>query len=78
MEYYLFTFHSSHDAIAAHKKLSDQMEAMIMPTLRQISKSCGISVRIQPEDVDTARRLLTDIDCALYHVQGSCVQRVED
>ena len=76
MDYYLFTFHSSHEAIAAHKKLSEHMQAVIMPTLREISKSCGISVRIEPADIERARALLADVDCVLYHIAGKRIERV--
>lgn len=46
MTYYLITFTNTHTAIAAQKFLTDKIDFCIMPTLREISNSCGISIRI--------------------------------
>lgn len=46
MEYYLITFSSTHAAIAAQKYLEGKLVFHVMPTLREISGSCGISLKI--------------------------------
>ena len=51
--YTLIAFDSTHDAIAASKLLSD-IGAIVMPTLREIRASCGISLRIAHEAADEA------------------------
>jgi hypothetical protein len=50
------------------------MEAkfIIMPTLREISASCGLSIKIYPENVEPYYNMLTNQNVAVqgvYHVQ---------
>ena len=52
-EYYLITFDSTHGAIATEKVLKP-IGCVIMPVPRVISASCGISVRIKPENHEAA------------------------
>lgn len=47
--YYLLAFNSTHFAISAENYLSKTIPVSIMPTLRKITASCGISIRIEPE-----------------------------
>ena len=58
-EYYLFTFDSTHYAIHAQKLLKD-LEPVIMPTLREISASCGISLKVQPNRIREACERMTE------------------
>lgn len=54
MEYYLITFSNTHGAISAQKHLKGRLDFHVMPTLREISGSCGISLKImngQPEEI---------------------------
>lgn len=51
--YLLFTFDSTHAAMAASRALKP-LGAVMMPTLREISVSCGISLRLRPEDREEA------------------------
>ncbi len=46
MDYYLITFSNTHSAIAAQKFLKEKLDYTVMPTLREISNSCGISLKI--------------------------------
>ena len=55
--YYLYTFESTHGAIAAQKLLKDRMQATIMPVLREINASCGISVRIPVEGYEESEEI---------------------
>lgn len=68
--YCLFVFDSTHAAIAGQKCLSGQVRAVVMPTLREISASCGISLRVAPEDALRARRLLPEGSYRLYRVEA--------
>ena len=80
-EYYLYTFESTHAAIATDKLLKPA-GSVVMPVPRFISSSCGISVRITPEKHEEAERLFReksqlkpytndeeDFDYKYYHVQ---------
>lgn len=65
--YYLFTFESTHAAIAAQKLLSP-LGVIIMPTLREISASCGMSLRTREEILPQAKEIMqsSSIDPTLY------------
>ena len=69
-EYYLLAFNSTHAAVSAEKLLSAQLEVTIMPTLRKITASCGISLRIEDKDFEKLMAILSanTLDCALYRV----------
>lgn len=47
--YYLITFSTTHYAISAQNCLRGKVSFTIMPTLREITESCGISMRFQTE-----------------------------
>ena len=72
-EYYLLTFESTHAAISTEKLLKPA-EVTIMPVPRFISASCGISVRIRPDQKKCAEEIfresskLTEADYAYYHI----------
>lgn len=49
--YYMLSFESTHAAMAWEKALSGRVPVRTMPTLRQVSASCGISLRVEAEDL---------------------------
>ena len=69
-EYYLLAFNSTHAAVSAEKLLSAQLEVTIMPTLRKITASCDISLRIEDKDFEKLKAIISanTLDCALYRV----------
>ncbi len=72
-EYYLLTFGSTHAAIATDHILKP-IGCTIMPVPRFISASCGISIRIKPEQREEAESLfkeksrLGEDEYTYYHV----------
>ena len=67
--YWLFAFDSPHAAIAAQKLLAD-CGAVVMPTLRCITASCGMSLRLTDARIEEAKQIMRDsvIDPALYRL----------
>lgn len=57
MIYYLFAFDSTTSAIAAQKRLAG-LDVIVMPTLREITAGCGLSLRLSPTQVEEAIGLL--------------------
>lgn len=47
--YYLLTFDRSQSALSAERVLRPRVPVQVMPTLRQLSVSCGISLRVERE-----------------------------
>ena len=80
--YYLLAFNSTHDAVAAEKYLLTRLNVTMMPTLRKITASCGISVRIEEADFDQLKEIL-DLNsavkksCMPYHIKGEEVIPIE-
>lgn len=50
MEYGTIAFQNTHTAMQAQAILQNNFSISVMPTLRALSMSCGISVRFLPED----------------------------
>lgn len=65
--YCLIVFDSTHAAIAAERQLK-ALNPAVMPTLRAITASCGMSLRLKPEQAKEAQALLaqSNIDPVLY------------
>ncbi len=60
-EYYCLTFDSTHYAIKTEKKIKQHsIKAMMIPTPREISASCGLSLKFDTDVKDTIISLLTD------------------
>lgn len=67
--YWLFVFDSPHAAIAAQRLLTG-CGAAVMPTLRSITASCGMSLRLRDETIARAKQIMhaSEIDPALYRL----------
>ena len=67
--YWLFAFDSPHAAISAQRLLSGCC-AVVMPTLRSITASCGMSLRLWDDRIDEAKQIMrtSSIDPALYRL----------
>ena len=67
--YWLFAFDSPHAAIAAQRLLSG-CGAVVMPTLRSITASCGMSIRMEDGQIEQAKERMRSsvIDPALYRL----------
>ena len=75
-------FKSTHYAVAAEKYLSGIINVSVMPTLRSISASSGISLRIEEEDLEKlkdALKMRPDIaeNSSLYKADGENVSPIE-
>lgn len=70
--YCVFTFATTSYALKAEKELKNAgAEFIVMPTLREISSSCGLSVKVRPIHRDDTKRILTEAGVpveAIYHV----------
>lgn len=58
-EMYIVSFNSTHHAIRTEKILNENnITCTTLPTPREITASCGISIRFLLEDLDTVKNLL--------------------
>lgn len=59
-DYCVFTFSTTSYALKAEKELKNAgAEFIIMPTLREISSSCGLSIKIHPDHSEITNQILT-------------------
>lgn len=69
-DYYAIVSKNTTTAITLKKYLEPFYEIAIMPTLREISDSCSISLRVQPKDivnvVDFIKR--SDVSESMYDI----------
>ncbi|MEF9991497.1 MAG: DUF3343 domain-containing protein [Peptostreptococcaceae bacterium] len=66
-EMYIVAFNSTHHAIRTDKVLNEKnIKVTTLPTPREISSSCGISVRFLKDDMDTIVETLEENEI-LYH-----------
>jgi len=60
-KYYILTFENTHNAINAESVLKDNnIKAIVMPTPTFITKSCGISLRVDEGEIERIKPLLTE------------------
>ena len=75
----LLAFQSTHAAMEAQRALSPQVPVTVMPTLRQITAACGISLRVEEGDWRGLAAALEagavpEGDYQLYQVQGGAAR----
>ena len=73
--YYMLSFQNTHSAMAAQALLRAYLPVCVMPTLRQVSASCGISLRIETEDAPAFLRLVEE---GIYRISPSTLYHVEE
>lgn len=79
-EYYLFTFVSTAQALKAERVLKlAALEHMMIPTPREISTSCGLSIKLFPDDRERCQQLMADKQVALeqiYHIAPEGISQI--
>ena len=66
----LIAFNSTNNAIRAEKELKlNEIEVKVLPVPREITASCGLSIKIETEDLQKTMNILRDsnIDVAGYY-----------
>lgn len=66
----MLTFANTHTAMMAETLLKNRFKIMIMPTLREISAGCGISIKIEVCDINNVLKHLetAEFDAAQMEV----------
>ena len=58
-EMYIVSFNSTHHAIRSDKLFGEaSVKATTLPTPREITASCGISIRFLYKDIENSKRIL--------------------
>lgn len=59
--FYVIAFESTHVAIKTEKEIQGKVKIEMIPTPREISASCGISLKFVEEDLDLMMELLNSL-----------------
>ncbi|KYH34106.1 hypothetical protein CLTEP_19510 [Clostridium tepidiprofundi DSM 19306] len=59
--YYIITFINTYEAMKAEKEIiNNNINAIVMPTPTYITKSCGISLKIEVDDYEKLSKLIDE------------------
>jgi len=78
-EFYVIVFASTHQAIQTEKEMIDKVKVQMIPTLREISAHCGVSLKFQTDFLEEVKAYLQEHakdGMDLYHVEGELGSRV--
>lgn len=77
MDFGVITFVSTHAAIRTQNYLERHLRVSMMPTLREISQGCGISLRFALDMVETVQQRMAkfDLDPQLYSIYRIHVEK---
>lgn len=59
-DYLMISFENTHSAIRTERLLEQHFKVVTMPTLRVVTQSCGISLRLAAEDYEPARKMVAE------------------
>mgnify|MGYP000589053002 CR=1 FL=1 len=60
-EMYIISFNSTHQAIKCDKAFGkNEIDYTVLPTPREISQSCGMSIRFVLEDMDKIKEIIAE------------------
>lgn len=64
--FYVISFNSTHHAIKAEKLLKEHnLNIRMMPTPREITASCGLSIRFEVVDLEEVEDIIKNEDLAI-------------
>lgn len=60
-QYYIISFHSTHHAIGAEKRLLDlKRSVQMIPVPKEISSGCGLALKVLPHEIDDSLSALSE------------------
>lgn len=63
---YIIAFESTHYAIMIEKKLKTQFKVSMIPTPREITASCGLSIKFKKEYFEEINSILIEFDKEMF------------
>ncbi len=60
--FYIIAFDSTHEAIRMERMLKQVMDVTMIPTPRELTVSCGLSIKLTEEQVEHVKASLKNID----------------
>lgn len=76
-QFYVVVFESTHYAIAGEKVFKENgYEFDVIPTPREITHSCGLSIRFKAHDLENIRRKMQDAHISIKGIYE--IQKIND
>ncbi|RAK11751.1 uncharacterized protein DUF3343 [Halanaerobium saccharolyticum] len=76
----IFTFYSTHLALEFERELKNsEINVKIIPVPRQISSSCGLSGRINAQDLEKVKEICNDSEIEyedIYQIKGENFKKI--
>jgi len=79
--FYILTFNNTHEAMKAESAcVSEKIKVTMMPTPTYITKSCGISLKIDKDGLDNIKELVNSEKLTykgIFELNGNVLKEVE-
>lgn len=80
-KYYIVTFQNTHEAMKAERQtIINKIKVVVIPTPTYITKSCGISLKIEEENIQSIIKLIKSEDIKVKEIflrDGESVKAIE-
>jgi len=80
-KYYIVTFQNTHEAMKAEREtVKNQIKVTVIPTPTYITKSCGISLKIEEENIQSIYNLIKSENIKVKEIflrDGESVKSIE-
>ncbi|MGV8982483.1 DUF3343 domain-containing protein [Clostridium sp.] len=80
-KYYIVTFQNTHEAMKAEREtVNKQIKVVVIPTPTYITKSCGISLKIEEENIQSIYNLMKSENIKVKEIflrDGEIVKAIE-
>lgn len=80
-KYYIVTFQNTHEAMKAEREtVKNQIKVVVIPTPTYITKSCGISLKIEEENIQSIIKLVKSDNIKVKEIflrDGESVKSIE-
>ncbi|MBU3144561.1 DUF3343 domain-containing protein [Clostridium sp. CF012] len=80
-KYYIVTFQNTHEAMRAEREtIKNKIKVVVIPTPTYITKSCGISLKIEEENIQRIFKLVKSEDIKVKEIflrDGESIKAIE-
>lgn len=77
-EFYVISFESTHYAIMVEKKLKEKYKINMIPTPREITASCGLSIRFSSDLFDEINREIEEFKLSQEQMGIYKIEKTDD
>lgn len=70
--FYVLSFDSTSHAIQTEKRIKEFFEIVTIPTPREISRNCGLSIKLMSSDLEKIKSFILQlvVPCSLYRLSN--------